>query len=187
MSVGLRTLVLHNDFTPISLFPLVTIPAEDAVTRIINGTCVPVADYDRQIKTQRLHMNWPSVVARVGPKKIVNRVSLNDESLFYRDHGKCAYCDKELTIHNLTKDHVHPESKGGKMIWENIVAACSKCNLKKGNQLPEGKWKPKFEPYKPTFYGLLKLRKNYPLVVDNMNWMDFIGEWNAEVIVRSRG
>jgi 5-methylcytosine-specific restriction endonuclease McrA len=31
---------------------------------------------------------------------------------------------------------VIPRSRGGKSVWENIVAACASCNRRKGNRLP---------------------------------------------------
>jgi hypothetical protein len=34
-------------------------------------------------------------------------------------------------------DHVLPRSRGGDTTWTNVVAACLRCNLKKGNRLPE--------------------------------------------------
>ena len=29
-----------------------------------------------------------------------------------------------------------PRSRGGKSVWENIVASCAACNRRKGNRLP---------------------------------------------------
>ena len=48
--------------------------------------------------------------------------------IYKRDGNKCQYCGstKELSI-----DHVHPRSKGGRDTWENLVTACTKCNIKK--------------------------------------------------------
>ena len=34
-------------------------------------------------------------------------------------------------------DHVLPKSRGGKNTWENLVAACMKCNQKKGSRTPK--------------------------------------------------
>jgi 5-methylcytosine-specific restriction endonuclease McrA len=37
----------------------------------------------------------------------------------------------------MTRDHVHPRSKGGSNTIENQVTLCSPCNEKKGNLLPD--------------------------------------------------
>ena len=54
--------------------------------------------------------------------------------IYKRDRNKCQYCGatKKLTI-----DHVIPRSKGGGDTWENMVVACSSCNIKKGDKLLE--------------------------------------------------
>jgi 5-methylcytosine-specific restriction endonuclease McrA len=49
---------------------------------------------------------------------------------------KCQYCGKEFPSSFLTLDHVVPTSQGGKTQWDNVVAACKKCNTKKGNRKP---------------------------------------------------
>ena len=35
----------------------------------------------------------------------------------------------------LTFDHLLPRSKGGETNWDNVVTACSTCNVKKGGKL----------------------------------------------------
>ncbi|HNK54461.1 MAG TPA: HNH endonuclease, partial [Ottowia sp.] len=37
----------------------------------------------------------------------------------------------------LTLDHIVPRSKGGQTSWENVVAACRACNMRKGDRTPE--------------------------------------------------
>jgi len=182
--IGLRTLVLNPDYRPISVFPLHTIPVEDAVTRVYNETCHVVFEYDREILTNKVKMKWPSVIARNTSDTVDEKVKLGPESLFYRDHGLCAYCEKEITIASLTCDHVIPKSKGGKFSWNNIVSACGRCNRAKADKPPVGLWKPKRQPFKPTYYQLLANRKKFPIWVDDMNWMTFIGNWEAPVHVR---
>src|SRR5690348_15700631 len=100
--LGLRTLVLNANYAPISLFPLHTIPAEDAITRVFNGTCDVVAEYDRKILTPNIDIKWPSIIARNDQMKIKEVVKLRTESLYYRDHGVCAYCERPITINTLT-------------------------------------------------------------------------------------
>lgn len=53
--------------------------------------------------------------------------------IFFRDGGKCFYCDMKLNINNriTTLDHIIPRSKGGTWADENIVLACRPCNEKR--------------------------------------------------------
>ena len=44
----------------------------------------------------------------------------------------CAYCGGTAE----TVDHVLPRSRGGGLTWENAVAACLRCNHRKGNRTP---------------------------------------------------
>ncbi|KAM3112926.1 HNH endonuclease [Phormidesmis sp. 146-33] len=52
--------------------------------------------------------------------------------LFRRDNHTCQYCG---TTKHLTIDHVIPRSKGGTHTWDNVVAACERCNSAKGDRL----------------------------------------------------
>lgn len=182
--VGLKTLVLNKNYIPISIFPLAVIPAEDAFTRVVNRTCSVVIDYNIAIKSQHHSYHWPSIIVRNDNITIKEMVKLKRESLYYRDHGRCMYCNKPITINESTADHVYPASLGGKFTWENIVTACSACNTMKGNHLPKGDWAPIKRPYKPTYWELLDARRQFPLVVGDIRWMNFIGQWKAPVAVR---
>lgn len=184
-AIGLRTLVLNNNYMPISVFPLHTIPVEDAITRVFNGTCHVVEEFDREIKTPTIRMKWPSIIARHDSKMVKERIKLTTESLYYRDHGKCMYCEKQLMLRDVTCDHVLPESKGGRFSWDNIVVACQACNLEKGSALPKGKWVPRFMPRKPSYYELLNRRKKFPITIDQESWIPYLGNWEAPIIVRT--
>lgn len=59
---------------------------------------------------------------------------LTNKALFRRDGNMCAYCGDVYTTGHLTRDHVHPRSKNGKDVWENVVAACGPCNKIKDNR-----------------------------------------------------
>ena len=55
--------------------------------------------------------------------------------ILHRDDWLCRYCGKPGTKqNNLELDHVVPESKGGPSVVSNLVAACHRCNQRKGNQ-----------------------------------------------------
>jgi hypothetical protein len=183
--VHLKTLVLNNNYMPLSVFPLYTIPAEDAISRVLNGNADSVFNYSRPILTpSRDDLFWPSVIVNRNGFKYRDEVKLKRETLYYRDHGRCMYCGGDITIPTLSIDHVIPRSKNGKHSWTNVVASCRDCNQEKKDEMPLGKWKPKQAPYKPSFFQLLELRKQYPIVVHDMNWMEFLPKWGGDVVVR---
>tara|TARA_Y100000310_G_scaffold344546_1_gene457885 strand:- start:4031 stop:4585 length:555 start_codon:yes stop_codon:yes gene_type:complete len=182
--IGLNTLVLNADMIPISLLPIEKISVERAITRVFNGTCFVVEEYDRKIKTENININWPSVIAR---KEFLNHphdVGLSDDNLYYRDHAVCAYCGRTLTITQVTMDHVIPKSVGGKKVWTNIVAACRKCNQEKDNKMPTGIWTPNTQPHTPEYWDLLKTRRQHPITIDHESWIPYLGDWKAEVRIR---
>jgi hypothetical protein len=53
-----------------------------------------------------------------------------------RDGYRCRYCGAEATDAKLHVDHRMPVSKGGTNDFENLVTACSDCNLGKHAFLP---------------------------------------------------
>jgi 5-methylcytosine-specific restriction endonuclease McrA len=53
--------------------------------------------------------------------------------VFARDGHRCQYCGGQAE--NI--DHVVPRSRGGLHDWENVVAACRRCNTRKEDRLPE--------------------------------------------------
>jgi 5-methylcytosine-specific restriction endonuclease McrA len=77
--------------------------------------------------------------------------------IYKRDDYECQYCG---TKHNLTIDHVIPRSKGGGDTWNNLVACCTTCNVKKGSKsLKELGWKLKNKPKAPFNRVLLEIEK----------------------------
>ncbi len=61
-------------------------------------------------------------------------IPLTRRNLMYRDHYRCQYCGQKTC--DLTIDHVIPRSRGGSDAWDNVVACCQKCNVKKGDRTP---------------------------------------------------
>ena len=78
---------------------------------------------------------------------------LTRQNVFKRDGQRCQYCG---THDGLTLDHVLPKSRGGKTSWENLVAACQRCNAKKGDYTPEEAGLRPQKPYKPSFIMFLR-------------------------------
>ena len=76
------------------------------------------------------------------------RVKLTRREIFIRDNFTCQYCGRHG--HDLTIDHVVPRSRGGRHVWDNVVAACKPCNHRKGGKsLVEARMPLRKEPGEP--------------------------------------
>lgn len=72
--------------------------------------------------------------------------------LMSRDKYTCGYCGKDAD----TVDHILPRSRGGETTWTNTVAACFKCNSKKGSRtLKESGMKLLVDVYSPDWYHIV--------------------------------
>ncbi|HIK09985.1 MAG TPA: HNH endonuclease [Oscillatoriaceae cyanobacterium M33_DOE_052] len=75
-------------------------------------------------------------------------IPLTRRNILERDTHTCQYCG--YTGGDLTLDHVIPRSRGGGDTWENMVAACVRCNVQKGNRTPKEANMPlRYPPRKP--------------------------------------
>jgi 5-methylcytosine-specific restriction endonuclease McrA len=85
-------------------------------------------------RAERMTVPEPSVVRLVRYVHVPHhyRVAVNRRTVFARDGSRCQYCGS--AAENL--DHVIPRSKGGPHTWENVVAACRRCNTRKEDRLP---------------------------------------------------
>jgi len=140
-----RVLVLNLDHSPVAV-----IPPQKAIVLLLleKASCLSVYEF-LQIRTVTRSFDYPAVICLNHYKNIPFRgVLLNRNNLFRRDRGECQYCGskKQLTI-----DHVVPRSKGGKSNWINLVTACHRCNVIKGDKSPEqAGLQLKTIPFKPT-------------------------------------
>ena len=93
---------------------------------------------------------WPKVlrlVRYVVASWMYRPAAYGREAVLRRDRYRCAYCGR----HADTIDHLVPRSRGGRWTWLNTVAACSRCNCRKGNRTPaEAGMRLHFEPWVPT-------------------------------------
>ncbi|MBI2425627.1 MAG: HNH endonuclease [Candidatus Hydrogenedentes bacterium] len=90
------------------------------------------------ISTPNFAIRLPEVIVLSAFNGYVhNTLRFSRRNLLTRDQHKCQYCGCPLSGKNLTIDHVMPRSRGGQDTWENVVLACSSCNVRKGNRTPE--------------------------------------------------
>ena len=90
----------------------------------------------------------------------------------HRDGHSCQYCG--YVGNDLTLDHVVPRSRGGGDTWENLVTACVRCNVQKGNRTPKEAnmilgSRPK-KPYSGLYFELTKHLKSG----SNKEWRKYV-------------
>lgn len=125
-----RALVLNATYEPLSI-----VSARRAVVLLLREKADPVETAEMTWRSERSAISVPTVIRLRTFVKVPysRRVPLNRRAVFARDEGRCQYCSG--SAENL--DHVVPRSRGGTHTWENVVAACRRCNTRKGNRTPD--------------------------------------------------
>jgi 5-methylcytosine-specific restriction endonuclease McrA len=133
-----------------------------ALRLVIDGKAEIVeADPDRIVRSERLTIPRPAVIRLTRfvhvPRRFRRHVT--NTFLFARDSYRCQYCGRHMTEFKpreaLTRDHLIPLSRGGTNDWTNVITACSPCNTRKGNRLPEEiGMHPLTNPVEPHFVHL---------------------------------
>ncbi len=119
-------------------------------------------------------LSLPAIMACNGQRMTKMRVDppLTNSALFYRDNCQCLYCGQYFTFAELSRDHVHPSSKGGKDCWENVVAACKRCNQFKGDRLlKETSIELLALPYRPNPYEYMALTNSKRIRGDQYEYL----------------
>ena len=113
--------------------PLCVVPSRRAAVLVIAQRAEILHDTGQALHSEHLVVPVPSVIRLRTFVKVPyrRRAPLNRRGIFARDGHRCQYCgDSAESI-----DHVVPRSKGGEHAWENVVAACRSCNVRKGDRL----------------------------------------------------
>ena len=172
------TLVLNADYRPLSYYPLSLWSWQDAIKAVFLDRVDIVAEYDFNIHSPTMEMRLPSVVSLRNYVRPSRNPAFTRFNVFLRDRFTCQYCGASS---ELTFDHVIPRSKGGITTWQNVVAACSPCNLRKSNKLPDvAKMWPMQKPYMPSIEDLHKNGRQFPPNYLHESWMDFL-YWDSEL------
>ncbi len=101
----------------------------------------------------------------------MNRVPLSNKTLFRRDQHICGYCGNEFSSSDLSRDHIHPTSRGGPNKWTNVVTACHGCNKAKDDRTPEeAGMELLYVPYEPNRAEWLILQ-NRRILADQMEFL----------------
>jgi 5-methylcytosine-specific restriction endonuclease McrA len=82
------------------------------------------------------------------------------------------YCARDFAGTQLTRDHIQPRSRGGRDRWENVVAACRRCNQHKANRTPEeANMQLVALPFKPNNAEYLALLNSRRILGDQMEFL----------------
>jgi 5-methylcytosine-specific restriction endonuclease McrA len=124
-----RALVLNATYEP-----LCVVSVRRAVVLVLKQKAEVVHQDGGVFHSERSEVPIPSVIklkyfVRVPFRA---RVSLSRRAVFVRDSFTCQYCGD--AAENI--DHVVPRSRGGTHTWDNVVAACKRCNTTKEDRLP---------------------------------------------------
>lgn len=126
-----RALVLNATYEPLSV-----VSARRACVLVLSGKADTVEATGQVLRSERVSVDVPSVVRLRSFVRVPfgRRSALSRRGVFARDGHRCQYCGARAE----SIDHVHPRSRGGLHVWENVVAACRRCNtLKRDRLLPE--------------------------------------------------
>ena len=145
-----------------SFEPLTMVPMRRALRLVLDGKAEIIeADPGRVVRSERLEIPRPAVIRLVRfihvPRRFRRQVT--NTFLFARDRYRCQYCGRTAADlkprESLTRDHLLPLSRGGTNDWTNVVTACSPCNTRKGNRMPEEiGMHPLVPPVEPHFVHL---------------------------------
>ncbi|GAN53217.1 HNH endonuclease [Tanticharoenia sakaeratensis] len=174
-------LVLNADFRPLSYFPLSLWSWQEAVKAVCLDRVSVLSEYDSEVHSPSVSLRLPSVIALKDYVPTARKPAFTRFNVFLRDNFSCQYCHDRLQTHDLTFDHVIPRARGGRTTWENVVAACSPCNLLKGSKLPhEIGMHPKRRPAQPSTRLLQENGRSFPPNYLHESWRDYL-YWDTEL------
>jgi 5-methylcytosine-specific restriction endonuclease McrA len=124
-----RALVLNVSFEPLGV-----VSTRRAMLLVLDTKAEIVHATERVFRSAWTEIPEPSVVrlARYVRVPRERSVAVNRRTVFARDGHNCQYCGSAAE----SIDHVLPRSRGGTHTWDNVVAACRRCNTRKEDRLP---------------------------------------------------
>ncbi len=130
-----NTLLLNAGYEPLRI-----IGWQRAFVLLFQGKVEILEEYGTSVHTPTVAYPVPAVVRLnrwVNLKRQSPIIRFSRANVYLRDDHRCQYCYLKFAERELTLDHVLPVVRGGRKTWENIVAACIRCNQRKGDRRPE--------------------------------------------------
>lgn len=122
-----KVLVLNASYEPLNITSW-----RRAIVLLLKGKAEQLEHSNRVLYAD---LPFPTVIRlRYYVRVPYKEIPLTRRNILERDRNTCQYCHAK---EQLTLDHVVPRSRGGGESWENLVAACVRCNVKKGSRTPK--------------------------------------------------
>ena len=163
-----------------------TLYSRDMVCWTLGEEIITLRGGYSRLTQQRSHLSLHSIIACEG--KLVSDKTrrippLTNRALFRRDNNICLYCGNDFHDYELTRDHVIPKSRGGRDQWNNVVAACKRCNHRKGSRLlNECEMELLALPFVPNNAEYLALINSKRILCDQMNFLKAQFSANSRLI-----
>ena len=150
--------------------PLCVVSSRRAIVLVLAEKAEPVDSTEDVVHAALISLPVPIVVrlTRYVRVPFPASVPLSRRAVFTRDGQTCVYCGGSAT----SIDHVVPRSRGGTHTWDNVVAACRRCNHTKADRsLAEMGWALPHPPRTPigAAWRLLGARTVDP------RWREWLG------------
>jgi 5-methylcytosine-specific restriction endonuclease McrA len=129
--------------------PLCVVSSRRAIVLVLTEKAEPVDSAADMVHAETVSLPVPVVVRLTRYVRVPYQaqVPLSRRAVFTRDGQTCVYCGGSAT----SIDHVVPRSRGGTHSWDNVVAACRRCNHTKADRsLAELGWVLPHPPRTPS-------------------------------------
>tara|TARA_B100001750_G_C15178186_1_gene432707 strand:+ start:20 stop:535 length:516 start_codon:yes stop_codon:yes gene_type:complete len=170
MLLNNKVLLLNSSYEP-----LLVVTAKKAILLYFTDKVEIIENSNKIVRSIYIEFQIPSIIRL---KKYVyvkkKELSLTRKNVLKRDAHTCQYCGcKNL---ELTLDHIIPKDKGGIDSWNNLVAACKKCNIKKGNKL-----------LKDIQMNLIKLPSKPSYLLNLREYARINSSWKPYLYLKNKG
>lgn len=152
-----KVLVLNATYEPLNV-----VSVKRAVVLLLKDKAEIIEATEARLRAEHISVPVPSIIRLVAYVRLPHgmAVPMTRRTVLARDNYQCQYCGCTPGKSNLTLDHVLPRSRGGQNTWENIVAACRRCNQRKGCRTPdEANMQLRSKPGRPRYLALVLLRQ----------------------------
>lgn len=153
-----KVLVLNATYEPLNV-----VSVQRAIILLLKDKAELIEATKARLRAEQISFPVPSVIRLVTYVRLPHNMALplTRRTVLARDNYQCQYCGCYPGKGELSIDHILPRSRGGQNTWENVVAACKRCNQRKGNRTPEEANMPLIsKPTRPRYVAVVMLRQD---------------------------